>query len=131
MKKSITALLAFFLFPTIALANPVLGSSKGGFTYSVIENTEETYTMIMPVAGFNSTMINATMKGNVLTIKGEPLNNEKKFVKKGYVPTKFSQSFTMALNSSVKDITIVSGVLSVNISVELKDNLKTKKIVVR
>lgn len=120
---------AMFLFsvPSIAFANPVVGVTKGT-AYSVTEVDEETFTVDLPVAGFTKSALEATIKGNVLTIKGTPPKNDGKVVYRGFQPKGFVKNITLKKGTKISKVTVNSGVLTVELSVELPADQKTRKV---
>lgn len=129
-KFGITIASLFLFLPTTVFANPVTKTSKN-VPYSVYQTDEDRYIISMPVAGFDKSNLEATMKGATLTIKGTPAKTDMKIVRKGFVPTAFVSSFVLIKNSTVSEVTVTSGVLSIAVTVPLSEDQRTKKIVIR
>jgi HSP20 family molecular chaperone IbpA len=132
MKKiGIVLSAAMFLFavPSIAFANPVVSVTKGT-AYSVTEVDEETFTVDLPVAGFAKSALEATVKGNVLTIKGTPPKSDSKVVYRGFQPKAFVKNITLKKGTKISRVTVNSGVLTVELSVELPAEQKTRKVTI-
>jgi HSP20 family molecular chaperone IbpA len=53
----------------------------------------------MPVTGFDKSALEASLKGNVLTITGTPAKTEMKIVRKGFMPAAFTTYFTLIKNA--------------------------------
>jgi HSP20 family molecular chaperone IbpA len=133
MKKiGIVLSAAMFLFavPSIAFANPVTKSTKNS-AYTVFQTDEDKYVIRMPVTGFDKSALEASLKGNVLTITGTPAKTEMKIVRKGFMPAAFTTSFTLVKNAAVSEVTVNAGMLSISVTVPLAEDQRTKKIPVR
>lgn len=129
--KKFMIVLSFFLFlPAIAYANPVTKTSKNA-VYSVYQTDEDKYVIRMPVTGLDRSGLEATMKGNVLTITGTPAKTDMKIIRRGFVPSAFSTTFVLTKNAAVSEVTVTSGVLSIAVTVPLAEDQRTKKIPVR
>lgn len=129
--KKFMIVLSFFLFlPAIAYANPVTKTSKNA-VYSVYQTDEDKYVIRMPVTGLDKSALEATMKGNVLTITGTPAKTDMKIIRRGFVPSAFSTTFVLTKNAAVSEVTVTSGVLSIAVTVPLAEDQRTKKIPVR
>ena len=133
MKKLATILTAgMFLvaIPTLALANPVTKSTKNS-TYTVFQTEEDKFLIRIPVLGYDKSGLDASMKGNVLTITGTPAKTEMKIVRRGFMPTAFTRSFTFVKNAVVSEVTVNAGMLTIAVTVPLAEDQRTKKITVR
>ncbi len=129
--KKFMIVLSFFLFlPAIAYANPVTKTSKNA-VYSVYQTDEDKYVIRMPVTGLDKSGLEASMKGNVLTITGTPAKTDMKIIRRGFVPLAFSTTFVLTKNAAVSEVTVTSGVLSIVVTVPLAEDQRTKKIPVR
>jgi HSP20 family molecular chaperone IbpA len=129
MKKFalILSVTTFFLaVPAIAYANPVVNSSKG-IGYSVAEVNEENFTVSMPVPGFVKSNIEATMKGNVLTIVGTPAKETIKTVYRGFQSKPFTKRFVLKKGTDVTKVTLTNGMLVIDLTLELPEDQKTVK----
>jgi HSP20 family molecular chaperone IbpA len=131
MKKLAIALTSIFLLlPTVAFANPVTKTSKNA-VYSVYQTDEDKFIIRLPVTGLDKSALDASMKGNVLTIIGTPAKMDLKIVRRGFVPSAFSTTFVLTKNAVVSEVTVTSGVLSIAVTVPLAEDQRTKKIPVR
>jgi HSP20 family molecular chaperone IbpA len=129
MKKLalILSVTTFFLaVPAIAYANPVVNASKG-IGYAVTEVNEENFTVTMPVPGLTKPNIQATMKGNVLTIVGTPTKEQTNTVYRGFQPAAFTKRFTLKKGTDVSKVTLSNGLLLIDLKIELPDDQKTVK----
>ena len=95
--KNLATILTASLFlpatPVLAFANPVTKSTKNS-TYTVFQTDEDKYVIRMPVTGFDKSALEASLKGNVLTIIGTPVKIDMKIVRKGFMPAAFTTYFT-------------------------------------
>ena len=134
MMKNLATILTASLFllvtPVLAFANPVTKSTKNS-TYTVFQTDEDKYVIRMPVTGFDKSALEASLKGNVLTIIGTPAKIDMKIVRKGFMPAAFTTYFTLIKNADVSEVTVNAGMLSITVKVPLADDQRAKKIPVR
>ena len=126
----LTAGLFLLATPVLAFANPVTKSTKNSI-YTVFQTDEDKYVIRMPVTGFDKSVLEASIKGNVLTITGTPAKTEMKIVRKGFMPAAFTTSFTLVKNAVVSEVTVNAGMLSISVTVPLAEDQRTKTIPVR
>lgn len=126
-KFGITIASLFLFLPNTVFANPIVKSTNG-IGYSVTEVDEESFVVNMPVPGFVKSNIQASMKGNVLTLSGIPNKEQNKTTYRGYKPTAFTKKFTLKKGTTVSKVTLTNGVLSIDLSLELPEGQKTIKI---
>ena len=81
--------------------------------------------------GYDKSGLDASMKGNVLTITGTPAKTDMKIVRRGFMPTAFTTSFTFVKNAVVSEVTVNAGMLTIAVTVPLAEDQRTKKITVR
>lgn len=120
------AAMIMFAVPS-AFANPVVSVTKGT-AYSVTEVDEETFAVDIPVAGFTKSNLEATVKGNVLTIRGTPPKNDSKVVYRGFLPKPFVKNITLKKGTKISKVTVNSGVVTIELSLELPNEQKTRKV---
>lgn len=118
------------LLPTAVFANPVTKTSKNA-VYSVLQADEDKFIVRMPVTGIDKSGLDASIKGNVLTITATPAKVDAKVVRRGFVPSASSTTFILTKNAVVSEITTSAGVLSIAVTVPLPEDQRTKKIPVR
>lgn len=126
-KFSIVIASCAILIPSIAFANPIVNASKG-IGYAVTEVNEENFTVAMPVPGLTKPNIQASMKGNVLTIVGTPTKEQTKTVYRGFQPAAFTKKFTLKKGTDVSRVTLSNGLLLIELKIDLPDDQKTIKL---
>ena len=131
MKKfAVTFLMGLFMFSVPTFANPVAGVTKGT-VFSVIEEDEESYKIQIPVTGFSASDMQATIKDNVLTITTSTPKSNDKIIQGNFKLTPFTRKIILKKGATVDKLTVISGVLVVELTLSLPDNLKTKKLNIR
>lgn len=98
-----------------------------------ILQTETGYTVELAVAGYSSDDLEVSLENNILTVKGEKIQNEvdegTTFVRKGISSKSFTRSFTIPKNANISSTQLKNGLLSVGIEVPKPKEEKVEKLV--
>ena len=96
--------------------------------YNLKKVAEDKYVMEFAVAGFGSTDIDIELKGDELMIRGAIKNSDGEYIHKGIAERAFERSFTLNDHISVKNASVVNGMLRVWLDHIIPDANKPKKI---
>ena len=109
-------------------------SQENGWPPYNIETTgENAYRIEIAVAGFKSDELNIEVKENLLTVTGRKTANddasaERNFLHRGLAERDFERRFQLADYVVVKGADLVNGLLSIDLSRELPEALKPRRI---
>jgi molecular chaperone IbpA len=98
--------------------------------YNIEQTGEDTYRVVMAVAGFGEGDLAITQQGNSLLISGkqEKPAEEKKFLYRGIAGRAFERKFELADHIKVAGAKLVNGVLSVELVREVPEAMKPRSI---
>jgi molecular chaperone IbpA len=115
-----------------------LGQPDSGQTYPPynIERTgEDAYRISMAVAGFSDSEIDVVSHRNVLSVKGERKEEEKKedgseVIYRGIAARSFERRFQLADHVEVTGATLKNGLLHIELKRSVPEELKPRKIAI-
>lgn len=92
---------------------------------------DNSYTIEMAVAGYSKNELEATLKGNLLTIKGSKIEDkveeegeEPIFVQRGISARTFERTFTTPKDSTIDSVSLENGMLTIVIQLPVKEEKK-------
>lgn len=119
------------LFGMLDSANNVDGQSYP--PYNIERTGENAYRVTMAVAGFGEADLSIEAKENVLTVKGEQKQDEKKdaeFLHRGIAARAFERRFQLAEHVEVRDATLENGLLHIDLVREIPEAKKPRAIAI-
>jgi molecular chaperone IbpA len=97
--------------------------------YNIEKLGEDTYRIVMAVAGFGKDDVEIVQKHNRLTVKGRAKDSEEKsYLYRGIAARAFSRDFDLADHVDVVEAAIDQGLLSIVLKRELPEALKPRVI---
>jgi molecular chaperone IbpA len=98
--------------------------------YDIEKTGEDTYRIVMAVAGFSEAELNITQKENELLISGHahPSAQEKEYLYRGIAGRDFERRFQLADYVKVTGARLVDGMLSIDLKRELPEEKKARAI---
>ena len=106
-------------------------SGPSGYPPYDIEKTgEDTYRIVMAVAGFTEAELSLTQKENELLIsgRGQPPAEEKEYLYRGIAGRDFERRFQLADYVKVMGARLADGMLSIDLKRELPEEKKARAI---
>lgn len=90
---------------------------------------DNTYTIEMAVAGYSKNELEASLKGDLLSVKGSKVENELEgeapvFVQRGISARTFERTFTIPKDSTIDSISLENGMLTIIIQLPVKEEEK-------
>lgn len=101
--------------------------------YNIEKTDDDTYQIMMAVAGFGENDIEVTAQENLLVVSGnlgEPREAGKTYLHRGIATRAFERRFSLADHVKVVGATLVDGVLRVDLERELPEAMKPRRIAV-
>jgi molecular chaperone IbpA len=105
--------------------------------YNIEKSGENSYTIVVAVAGFDKNEVAVVVEGDQLTIRGEKAidatTSEQpiEYLHRGLAFRDFERRFTLAEHMEVKDAEIKNGVLTIKIDRIIPEALQARKIEVK
>ena len=105
--------------------------------YNIEKAGENSYTIVVAVAGFDKSEVTVEVEGDQLTIRGEKAINATtedqpvEYLHRGLAFRDFERRFTLAEHMEVKDAEIKNGLLSIKIDRIIPEALQARKIEVK
>ena len=97
--------------------------------HDIVQHSDTSYTISVAVAGFREDELDVSVENNVLTISGTQKDrDEVNYVYKGISSKSFSKVLSLAEHVVVQGATYADGLLSIDIAVEVPEELKPRKI---
>ena len=98
--------------------------------YNIEQTGDDSYRIVMAVAGFGEGDLSITQQANSLLISGkqEKPAEEKKFLYRGIAGRAFERRFELADHIKVVGATVVNGMLHVDLTREVPEEAKPRKI---
>jgi molecular chaperone IbpA len=98
--------------------------------YNIEQTGEDSYRIVMAVAGFGESDLTITQQGNSLLISGkhEKAAQENKFLYRGIAGRAFERRFELADHIKVVGAGLVNGLLSVELKREVPEAMKPRSI---
>ena len=106
-------------------------SGPSGFPpYDIEKMGEDTYRIVMAVAGFSEAELNITQKENELLISGQahPSAQDKEYLYRGIAGRDFERRFQLADYVKVMGAHLAEGMLSIDLKRELPEEKKARAI---
>lgn len=83
--------------------------------HNIVDAGENSFTIEMAIAGFSQEEVTVKLKHNILTIEGEKVEDDKKYIHKGISTKSFQRQFALAENVTVENAEVKDGILIVNL----------------
>jgi molecular chaperone IbpA len=98
--------------------------------YNIEQTGEDSYRIVMAVAGFGEGDLSITQQGNALLISGkqEKPAEEKKYLYRGIAGRAFERRLELADHIKVSGASLVNGVLSIELVREVPEAMKPRSI---
>jgi len=98
--------------------------------YNIEQTGEDSYRIVMAVAGFREDEISVVQQANSLVVSGkqEKAQEEKKFLYRGIAARAFERRFALADHIKVAGAKLADGVLSVDLVREVPEAMKPRTI---
>ena len=98
--------------------------------YNIEKAGDDTYRIVMAVAGFTDAELNVTQKENELLISGktQPAALEREYLYRGIAGRSFERRFNLADYVTVKDASLTDGLLQIELERELPEAMKPRRI---
>lgn len=116
----------FDLLDAVASQNGATGYPP----YNIEKASDDTYRIVMAVAGFSETELNITQKENELLVTGRahPGSAEQEYLYRGIAGRDFERRFQLADYVKVKGARLVSGMLTIDLTREVPEEKKARAI---
>jgi molecular chaperone IbpA len=108
-------------------------SAAGYPPYNIEKVGDDTYRIVMAVAGFGENDIEITAQENLLVVSGnlgEPREGVTTYLYRGIATRAFERRFSLADHVKVVGATLADGVLQVDLERELPEAMKPRRIAV-
>lgn len=97
--------------------------------YDIIKSGEDHYQISMAVAGFSQDELEITQEQNLLFVSGQKTGEEQaNFLHRGIAQRSFQRRFELADHVRVSGANLVNGLLTIDLSREIPEELKPHKI---
>ena len=114
------------------LLDNVAGQSANGYPpYNIEKTGDNTYKIVMAVAGFAEAELNVTQKENELLVTGQTAQaaeNEKQFLYRGIAGRNFERRFQLADHVKVSGAKLANGLLTIELKREIPEEKKARAI---
>lgn len=104
--------------------------------YNIVKQDEDHFAIEIAVAGFREGDINITVEKNILTIKGEQVQDldedvkEVEYVHRGISARNFVRTFTLADHVEVVGATVENGILRIDLERKVPEEQKPKTVAI-
>jgi molecular chaperone IbpA len=104
--------------------------------YNIVKHDEDHFAIEVAVAGFNEGDINITVEKNVLTIRGEQVQDldkseqEVEYLHRGISARSFTRTFTLADHVEVISAVSENGILRVELERQVPEEQKPKTVAI-
>ena len=104
--------------------------------YNIVKQDEDHFAIEIAVAGFREGDINITVEKNILTIKGEQVQDldedvkEVEYVHRGISARNFARTFTLADHVEVVGATVDNGILKIELERKVPEEQKPKTVAI-
>lgn len=104
--------------------------------YNIVKQDEDHFAIEIAVAGFREGDINITVEKNILTIKGEQVQDldedvkEVEYVHRGISARNFARTFTLADHVEVVGATVENGILKIELERKVPEEQKPKTVAI-
>jgi molecular chaperone IbpA len=100
--------------------------------YDIIKAGEDSYRIVMAVAGFSKDELVMTQEHNMLIISGEKANGDDvQYLHRGIAGGSFQRRFELADHVRVVGAGLVDGLLTIDLKREIPEEMKPRQIEIR
>lgn len=99
--------------------------------YNVKKVNEDHFVMEFAVAGFSRKELDISVERGILTLKGEKLDKEDKYLYKGIATRKFIRSFSLPEYFEITGASALDGILYIDLHRNMPEDLKPKQIEIK
>jgi len=98
--------------------------------YNIEKADDDTYRIVMAVAGFTEAELNVTQKESELLVNGtaQPANQEKEYLYRGIAGRDFERRFQLADHVKVMGARLANGMLTIELKREIPEEKKARAI---
>ena len=116
----------FDLLDSVANQNGATGYPP----YNIEKADDDTYRIVMAVAGFTEAELNVTQKEGELLVNGkaQPANQEKEYLYRGIAGRDFERRFQLADHVKVLGASLANGMLTIELKREIPEEKKARAI---
>jgi molecular chaperone IbpA len=116
----------FDLLDSVASQNGATGYPP----YNIEKADDDTYRIVMAVAGFTEAELNVTQKESELLVNGkaQPANQEKEYLYRGIAGRDFERRFQLADHVKVLGARLANGMLTIELKREIPEEKKARAI---
>lgn len=107
------------------------GSSPGYPPYNIEKTGEDTYRIVMAVAGFSEVELNVIQKEGELVVTGQSqpsADTDKEYLYRGIAARNFERHFQLADHVKVTGARLASGLLTIDLQRELPEEKRPRAI---
>lgn len=121
------------IYDRVNSVNRLTSSQQKYPPYNIIKTGESTYLIELAVAGFKEEDLDIELHDGVLTIKGDVTTDEEdsEYIYRGIAARGFERKFTLADTVVVDSVTLIQGMLTVNLVNVIPEEKKPRKIQIR
>ena len=98
--------------------------------YNIIKSENDSYQIILALAGYGKDNIEIIHKNNNLTITGELIDNNTAYIHRGIASRKFEKSFELAEHVEIASAKMDNGLLIIELFKNVPVELQPKKITI-
>ncbi len=113
------------------MASQVNGTSPGYPPYNIEKTGDDTYRIVMAVAGFSEAELNITQKEGELLVTGQTQPNaeaDKEYLYRGIAGRNFERHFQLADHVKVTGAQLANGLLTIDLQRELPEEKRPRAI---
>lgn len=96
--------------------------------YNIKSLEDDKYEIELAIAGFSKPDITVEQTENRLSVRGSKKTSDETYLHKGLAARDFEQTFVLADYVKVTKVTLIDGILTINLERELPEEKKTKVI---
>lgn len=121
------------IYDRVNSVNRLTSSQQKYPPYNIVKTGESTYLIELAVAGFKEEDLDIELHDGVLTIKGDVTADEEdsEYIYRGIAARGFERKFTLADTVVVDSVTLIQGMLTVNLVNVIPEEKKPRKIQIR
>ena len=108
------------------------GDAPGFPPYDIEKLGENSYRIVMAVAGFGKDELEVEVKENTLSVRGNKREEgeEKQYLHRGIAKRSFERRFQLADHVQVTGADVVDGLLNIDLARELPERMKPRRIAI-
>ncbi|KRE89065.1 molecular chaperone Hsp20 [Frateuria sp. Soil773] len=101
--------------------------------YDIVKQGEDTYRIVMAVAGFDRDELTLTDRPNLLVVAGARKGDSQEgtYLHKGIAEREFERRFELADHVKVAHASLANGLLTIDLQREIPESLKPRRIEIR